>query len=427
MKKFNRILSVIICLSLMLSALATLTSCNGDGESEGTDADSASELQKEPDTVYKEDLEKYSLVIPKNVGANLKAVAENMLETLNTSWRTSIAMVTDDAAEAGEYEILLGKTNRAETEQFAAKVGEGECGYGVVGRKIVIFADEENYVEKAVSIFLSLVVFASRSTAVKYMDNNLENIVDVSNMLSVMSFNVRVGHGGTMQGVVSKVIKTYMPDLLGVQEADSEWMGALRGRLGKNGYAAVGLGRDSDDTGERTAIFYRTDTLELIDHTTLWLTDTPGEVSKVEGSLCNRIVTVATFKRISDGKEFAFASTHLDHSSAEVREEQMKYLYADISSFTNLPHLLVGDFNCARSEDAYKLASEEFGYENCSIIAKEARGRASATYVAGGIIDYCFRSANSPFDPYLYAVCSETKNNKVVSDHYPILVMAELK
>lgn len=427
MKKIKGILALILCLSLMLTSLTALTACNGDGGGEETDGETESELVKEPDTVYKEDLSKYSFVIPKGIGANLKAVADNLLETINSKWRTEMTMVTDEASEPSEYEILLGNTNREETKQFSEKVKTGECGYGVIGRKIVIFAEEEYHVEKAVSIFVSLELFSTRNMSVKIIDSNRENIVDVSNMISAMSLNLRVGHGATMQGAVSKVLKTYMPDLLGVQEADSEWMGALRGRLGKNGYAAVGLGRDSDDTGERTAIFYRTDTLELIDTATFWLTDTPNEVSRVEGSECNRIVTVATFKRISDGKEFAFASTHLDHSNAAVREEQMRHLYAHLTSFTDLPHLLVGDFNCSRSEGAYKAATEEFGYENCSILAKEARGRANATFVAGGLIDYCLRSANSPFEPYLYAVCTEQKNNKTVSDHYPILVMAELK
>ncbi|MBR0454105.1 MAG: endonuclease/exonuclease/phosphatase family protein, partial [Clostridia bacterium] len=366
-------------------------------------------------------------VIPSKISTNLKAMAENLAETLGTSWKTEMKIVTDTAAEAGEYEILLGETNRPETATFKSKIGEGQCGYGVVGHKIVILGSEEVYTEKAVSIFLSLVVFSTRNTAIKYMDANHENIVDVEDMISVMSFNLRVGHSGSMQGSVSKLLKTYMPDLLGVQEADSEWMGALTGRMGKNGYAAVGIGRDSNGTGERTAIFYRKDKFELIDHKTMWLTDTPDEVSKVEGSESRRIVTVAIFKRLSDGKEFAYANTHLDNSTESVREVQMRYLDQHIKSFTDIPFMVTGDFNCTRSSTTYKIATEEFGYENCSILASNARNRANATFVAGGIIDYCFRSAGAPFDPYLYAVCTETKNGNVISDHYPLFFLIEMK
>ena len=426
MKNFKRIICLMLCLATLLSMLAFTTACNADGDEEVTDGESDTELQREPDTVYKQDLKSYSLVIPASLSANLKAIAENLAETLGTAWKFDMKVVADTAKES-DFEILLGETNRTETATFKAKIGDGECGYGVVGHKIVILGSEDVYTEKAVSIFLSLVVFATRSIAVKYMDNKLENIVSVKDMISVMSFNLRVGHSVSMQGSASKLIKTYMPDLIGVQEADGEWMGALTGRMGKNGYAAVGIGRDTDGKGERTAIFYRTDKLELIDSTTMWLTDTPTEVSRVEGSECNRIVTVAIFKRLSDGKEFAYANTHLDHSKESVRELQMRYLDQHIKSFTELPFMLTGDFNCSRSSSTYKIATEEFGYENCSVLAPNARNRANATFVAGGIIDYCFRSAGAPFDPYLYAVCTETKNGNVISDHYPLFFLVEMK
>ena len=426
MKNFKKIICLMLFLTTLISMLAFTTACNGENEGDATEGNGETELQREADTVYKQDLKSYSLVIPASLSANLKAIAENLAETLGTAWKFDMKVVAD-TAEASDFEILLGETNRPETATFKAKIGEGECGYGVVGHKIVILGSEDAYTEKAVSIFLSLVVFATRNTAVKYMDNGLENIVSVKDMVSVMSFNVRVGHSVSMQGSVSKLIKTYMPDLLGVQEADSEWMGALTGRMGKNGYAAVGIGRDSDGKGERTAIFYRKDKFELIDHKTMWLTDTPDEVSKVEGSESRRIVTVATFKRLSDGKEFAYANTHLDNSTEAVREVQMRYLDQHIKSFTDLPFMVTGDFNCDRSSTTYKIATEELGYENCSILAPNARNRANATFVAGGIIDYCFRSAGAPFDPYLYAVCTETKNGNVISDHYPLFFLVEMK
>ena len=426
MKNFKRIICLMLCLTTLISMLAFATACNGENEGDATEGESETELQREEDTVYKQDLKSYSLVIPASLSANLKAIAENLAETLGTAWKFDMKVVAD-TAKVSDFEILLGETNRPETATFKSKIGEGECGYGVVGHKIVILGSEDAYTEKAVSIFLSLVVFATRNTAVKYMDSGLENIVSVKDMVSVMSFNVRVGHSVSMQGSASKLLKTYMPDLIGVQEADSEWMGALTGRMGKNGYAAVGIGRDSEGTGERTAIFYRKDKFELIDHKTMWLTDTPDEVSKVEGSESRRIVTVATFKRLSDGKEFAYANTHLDNSTEAVREVQMRYLDQHIKSFTDPPFMGTGDFNCERSSTTYKIATEEFGYENCSILAPNARNRANATFVAGGIIDYCFRSAGAPFDPYLYAVCTETKNGNVVSDHYPILFLVNMK
>lgn len=445
MKNIKRIISLILCLATVLGAFSLMSACNSDGDEKpaedataeqsgdasgdgATEEGSESELVKEPDTVYKEDLKKYSLIIPKEIGTELKAMAENLVETLNTAWKSSMTLGVDESTEASEYEILIGDTNRPETAAFKEKVGEGQCGYGVVGRKIVIVGSEEAYTEKAITVFLSLVVLSSRNTAVKYMGENQEKIVDAENMISVMSFNVRCGHSGSMQGSVSKLIKSYMPDLLGVQEADEAWMGSLIGRLKKNNYACVGEGRDGGSEGERTAIFYRTDKFELIDETTLWLTDTPEEVSKVEGSESRRIVTVAIFKRLSDGKEFAYANTHLDNAISEsVRVQQMQYLYDNVKAFTAHAYIITGDFNCDKASRTYRLATEEFGYENCANLATEARNRTQATHTVGSTIDYCFRSAGSEFEPYLYAVCNEKKNGNVISDHFPLYYIFNLE
>lgn len=447
MKNFKRIICLILCTVTLLSSLSLMAACNkddgednasepqnSDGDGKGTedatkdasDVGDESEQAKEADTVYKEDLKKYSLIVPNGVNTNLKAMADNLVETLNTSWKTEMTLGVDENTEESEYEILIGNTNRPETATFRNKLKDGQCGYGVVGRKIVILGSEDAYTEKAITIFVNLVVLASRNASVKYMNKNQEKIVDAEDMITVISFNLRCGHSGTMQGSSTKLIKSYMPDLLGVQEADPAWMGALNGRLKKNGYAFVGLGRDGEGNGERTAIFYRADKFEVIKEATFWLTDTPEQVSVIEGSECRRIVTVAVFKRISDGKEFVYANTHLDHSTKEVRIQQMKYLYEHVKNFTDSPYIITGDFNCDKASQTYRLMTEELGYENCSALAPEARNRTQATHTVGSTIDYCFRSSGAEFEPYLYAVCNEKKNGNVLSDHFPLLFIFNL-
>lgn len=427
----KRIICLLLCLSFAVAALAFLPSCNGEKGDQTPDASEsgseATELVKEPNTVYTEDLPSYSLVIPKDVGAGLKTMAQELVETLNTAWGTSMTLASDVDCEESEYEILIGQTNRAETASFKAKLGEGQCGYGVEGRKIVILGSKDEYTERAITLFVSLLVLSTRNTRVKYMDEGDGNIADAEKMISVMSFNLKCGSSSVMQAASAKLVRSYMPDLLGVQEADDGWMVLLKGRLSKNGYAAVGLGRDKNNTGERSAIFYRTDKFELIEEKTMWLTDTPDEVSSVEGSKCNRIVTVVTLRRISDGKEFSYANTHLDHSTDEIRRTQFNYLHEYVTEFTDKPYVITGDFNFKRASMCYEMVTNELGYENCSISSPNARGRMVDTFVSGGTLDYCFRPKDSEFKPYLYAVCTERKNDKVLSDHYPIFFIFNLE
>jgi endonuclease/exonuclease/phosphatase family metal-dependent hydrolase len=201
----------------------------------------------------------------------------------------------------------------------------------------------------------------------------------------------------------------------------------LNVRLSKNGYAYVGVGRDSDGKGERSAIFYRADKLELIDSKTLWLSATPDAVSRVEGSLCNRIVTMATFKRISDGKVFVHANTHLDHSNADIRSQQVAFLDKYVKEFADgRQFLATGDFNFQPDNRVYKQLMD-LGYENCGQLAKYARGREDNTFTGGSMIDFCFRHGGKDFEPYFYTVCDELISGKVPSDHHPIFLMLELK
>lgn len=427
----KRIICLLLCFSFAVAALAFLPSCNGEKEDRTPDASEsgseATELVKEPNTVYKDDLASYTLVVPKEMDEGLETMAKMLVETLNTAWRTEIKLAYDTECAESEYEILIGDTDRAETESFRAEIGEGQCGYGVVGRKIVILGSEDAYTEKAITVFVSLVLFSSRSARIKIMDENDKHIADADKMISVMSFNLKCGSSSTMQAASGKLVRSYMPDLLGVQEADDGWMVLLKGRLSKNGYAAVGLGRDKDNKGERSAIFYRTDKFELVEEKTMWLTDTPDEVSSVEGSKCNRIVTVVTLRRISDGKEFSYANTHLDHSTDVIRREQFSYLHEHITSFTDKPYIVTGDFNFNKSSGAYIMVTDEMGYEDCSMSSPHARGRMSNTFISGGTLDYCFRPEGSEFEPYLYAVCTERKNDKVLSDHYPLFFIFNLK
>jgi endonuclease/exonuclease/phosphatase family metal-dependent hydrolase len=258
------------------------------------------------------------------------------------------------------------------------------------------------------------------------MSEKNTHIVDATNMISVMSYNIQVGNSDNNPVGVSTMIRNYMPDLLGVQEADGEWMSVLNNRLSKNGYAYVGIGRDSDGKGERSAIFYRADKFELISSQTLWLSATPDVVSRVEGALCNRIVTMATFKRLSDGKIFTHANTHLDHSNATVRSQQVTFLDQYVKEFAEEEFIVTGDFNFQPDNRVYAQMMD-LGYENCSRLATYARGRDDNTFTGGSMIDFCFRYGNNDFAPYFYTVCDELISGKTPADHHRIFLMLELK
>ena len=440
MLKYLRIPALILALLMLVCCCFA---CNG-ADSDATDKDSAETNEtpteaptekptetdapdtREPNIVFSEDFGKYSVIVDDSADSELKTLAKNLTDTVNACWKVTATLVADKNTEASAYEILVGNTDRPETATFREKLKDGECGFGVVGRKIVILGSEDQYTEKAVVLFANFMLLDKDTSVKKYMSEKNTHIVDATNMISVMSYNVQVGNSDNNPAGVTTMIRNYMPDLLGVQEADGEWMSVLNNRLSKNGYAYVGIGRDSDGKGERSAIFYRADKFELISSQTLWLSATPDVVSRVEGALCNRIVTMATFKRLSDGKIFTHANTHLDHSNSDVRSQQVTYLDRYIKEFTDGEFIVTGDFNFQPDNRVYAQMMS-LGYENCAQLADYARGREDNTFTGGSMIDFCFRYGNTEFDPYFYAVCDELISGKTPSDHHAIFFILELK
>ena len=437
MLKYLRIPALILALLVLVCCFFACDGANTDA-TDGTDEPTNAPTEapkptetdapdtREPNIVFSEDFGKYSVIVDDSADSELKTLAKNLTDTLNSCWKVTATLVTDKNTEASAYEILVGNTDRPETATFREKLKDGECGFGVVGRKIVILGSEDAYTEKAVVLFANFMLLDKDTSVKKYMSEKNTHIVDATNMISVMSYNVQVGNSDNNPSTVSAMIRNYMPDLLGVQEADGEWMSVLNNRLSKNGYAYVGIGRDSDGKGERSAIFYRADKFELIESKTLWLSATPDVVSRVEGALCNRIVTMATFKRLSDGKVFTHANTHLDHSNSDVRSQQVTYLDRYIKEFTDGEFIVTGDFNFQPDNRVYAQMMS-LGYENCAQLADYARGREDNTFTGGSMIDFCFRYGNTEFDPYFYAVCDELISGKTPSDHHAIFFILELK
>lgn len=440
MLKYLRIPALILALLVLVCCFFA---CDG-ADSDATDKDSAETNEtpteaptekptetdapdtREPNIVFSEDFGKYSVIVDDSADSELKTLAKNLTDTLNSCWKVTATLVTDKNTEASAYEILVGATDRPESEEFIDSLNDGECGFKVIGRKIVIAGSEDRYTETAVVLFANFVLLDEDVTVRKYMTEKSTKIVDATDMISVMSYNVKVGNSDNNPAGVSTMIKNYMPDILGVQEADGEWMSVLNNRLSKNGYAYVGIGRDSDGKGERSAIFYRADKFELIESKTLWLSATPDVVSKVEGALCNRIVTMALFKRISDGKVFVHANTHLDHSNSDVRSQQVKFLDQYVKEFADgKQFLLTGDFNFQPDNRVYDQMMN-LGYKNCGQLAEYARGRDDDTFTGGSMIDFCFRYGGTEFQPYFYTVCDELIGGKTPSDHHPIFLIVEL-
>jgi len=246
----------------------------------------------------------------------------------------------------------------------------------------------------------------------------------------VLSQNVRCNNDGTSKNISDRaprfkqLVEKYSPDLIGTQETTPVWNTYFKTYF-DGVYGMVGCSRNGKNatSGEWGTILYRLDRFELLDSGDFWLSSTPNQVSKVNGSNCYRICTWALLKDKVTGKTLVFANTHLDHGTDAVRDQQVQYLFSGLGDkIGKYPIYLTGDFNATPDSSVYSVATSKL--LDARTTALENRSTISWTFDSygtknpGKIIDYCFYDSQS--DALWYKVLSDQFGG-YVSDHYGVI------
>ena len=137
MKKF---LLTVLAVFLLIAVLA---SCNNSGDSAQTSEEpetssEESETEAMPLTVNPSD---YIIVYP-NDGFKEKYFALLISNTFQKKFSADLSYRADTTSEQ-EYEILIGKTNRAETQAMIEDIDSHDLIIKVEGKKIIVWASEE--------------------------------------------------------------------------------------------------------------------------------------------------------------------------------------------------------------------------------------------------------------------------------------------
>ena len=169
MKKLSLLLAILLLLSAILMA-----ACNNPKEPdtttpaqttpaqmtpegttpEGTTPEETTQPEVDPPVVHAsisvEQLAKYEIIYAKNSSAEVVGLTNELPElVLNTfgamlNRRTDLYYEGVDAYAKGQYEILIGQTNREESETFLADLKWDDYGFGIVGDKLVIAGKNED-------------------------------------------------------------------------------------------------------------------------------------------------------------------------------------------------------------------------------------------------------------------------------------------
>lgn len=359
------------------------------------------------------DIRSWSIVYPRNGSKWEAGLAEHLADYIELLTGYSLAVVKDTKAYADGFEILIGKTSRVGADVVASTaVSEREGIIGAVGNKQIVLSGADTYgIKSAIDSFLREIEASVDAEKKASVSVSGVKTVKPSAALDTMTFNVKVGDQTPDRKVrVGKVIYTYLPDVIGIQEADSSWLAYFENFFGSY-YTMVGDAREPENKGERTMIFVAKSRLSVLESGTRWLTDTPEEVSKLPDAAYYRIYTWAKLQDAVTEQQILHINTHLDTSSESVRNREVNYLLDFLSDHEDLPILLTGDLNADRTSTTIQML------QKAGLTSTDTMWQGKNELPT---IDWLFVSADCASVSY-YRVCNERVNGYYPSDHYPVL------
>jgi len=284
---------------------------------------------------------------------------------------------------------------------------------------------------------LATVVFACKNQSENKVENSEEVIAKEQNKnLKVMTYNIRLdvavdGENAwpNRKDFLTSQVLFHAPDIIGVQEARPNQMADLKSTL--KGYKSSGTGRDGENEGEFSALFYNASNLKVEQENTFWLSETPTEISKGWDAAYPRICSYGLFTVLNTNKKMWIVNTHLDHVGEEAQLKGMALIQNKIAEVNtkNYPIIIMGDFNV---EPDSKLISNLTDNMNDSKAIAKIKFGPNGTFngfkynePVSRRIDYIMLSKNT-IEVEKYGVLSSAIDFKFPSDHFPVLVELKL-
>ena len=365
------------------------------------------------------DISEYTVIYP-NRNETCEGLANELVNRIAQKSGFALAVKSDKGKASGK-EILIGTTNRTECAYTSKTLESGSYLLGADNNYICARGADGLGDYYAVYALIGALLDQYSATHSVRLDAEKIAQIPVNQSLKAMSFNVWVSSPTEQRKEsVKQTILKYLPDTIGVQEASPTWMSYLTGGL-KDIYAYVGLGREGGTKGEHSAIFYRKDRFDLVETGTKWMSDTPDVVSKYSVSSLPRIFTYAILLDKNTNQNIMVVNTHLEHTSAEARNLQVKVLMDFLKDYTEYPIILTGDFNADPSSKVYELVTDQLA-DSSRIAQKSEQHYTFHNYgSASSYIDYAFVSAKNIAVSH-YRVITEEVNGMLPSDHYALVI-----
>lgn len=271
------------------------------------------------------------------------------------------------------------------------------------------------------------------------MESHSEPATITNTSLCVMTYNLRYASTKPPNAwpqrrpVMHELITNIAPDIMGTQEGLHAQLLDLAADLPD--YKWVGVGRDDGKTkGEFMAVFYRASRLEPLVTNHFWLSDTPEIAgSTTWGNSNRRMVTWLKFRDRQTRREFLVFNTHFDHQVQLAREKSAALVRERVAALgTNLPVLLLGDFNAAaETNQAYNILLADGFFADAWKTAGIRRNEGIGTFNnfqpglrPGPRIDWILTRGNVAVEKAETVTFS--RDGQLPSDHFPVVAWLHL-
>ena len=308
--RLNIFARVGIILFLMLALIISASSCNkkppdendtDSKASEATDpAKSESESEKddpEPSgsgtlTINAENASEYTLIRDDLANDTLKSAITG-LRTLFTKKGFEIGYQSDYAKSDADIptdtkEILVGKTNRAESIEFAKKLKKNDYVIAVKNSRIIILGGSEESTLKAIEYFENKYLYTKDSSISLEAKDSIVFSYSYQYKISELTFNgTPISEFTIVRPTVSNALSNYAADVL--KNAIAEYSGV-----------ELSIVNEKKATDGKN-IYIKLDTVDMADSDKYYYTD-----NEIHGSLYSIVYAVrqitAGFANASDGK-----------------------------------------------------------------------------------------------------------------------------
>jgi len=220
-------------------------------------------------------------------------------------------------------------------------------------------------------------------------------------------------------------IRFYEPDIFGVQEATPGQVIDIASALPQ--YGRIGIGRDGNNRGEASNIFYKKDRFSVSDTATFCISATPDTGSNGWDAAINRVCSYGLFRDEKAKRSFWVFNTHLDHKGELARTKGIELILSRINAVSkkNDAVIFMGDFNSGPGTE--RVLALKKVMDDSRDISEEKPFGPQGTF--NGFkhqepvterIDYIFLSKNKKLKVKKYAVLSDSDQLKYPSDHLPV-------